>query len=106
MATAERSPTPGTPAQDAELRATVEALAGIERRSNSPGERDAAEWIAKRLERAGCVARIEEERSYDSYARPLAGLSVLGAAAGLLTLTRRARAAASLAAAAVAAAMA
>ncbi|HVS29712.1 MAG TPA: M28 family peptidase [Solirubrobacteraceae bacterium] len=75
----------------AELRATIEALASIERRSASEGERIAAEWIAARLSELGCATRIEQEQAYDSYARPLAVLSGLGAAAGALSLTRRGR---------------
>lgn len=106
MAAEPPASTTETTPQEADLRATVEALAAVDRAPNSPGEREAAEWIAARLERAGCTARIEEERSYESYARPLAGLSALGAAAGLIALTRRGRAAAAVGAAAIAAAMA
>src|SRR5204863_431606 len=52
------------PAEEEEetlLREVVETLAPMERRAGSPAERDAAYWIAGRLERAGCAARVEEE---------------------------------------------
>jgi len=106
MAARQSAPSPGTRPPEAALRDTVEALVAIDRPPNSPGEREAAEWIAARLQRAECSASIEEETSYESYARPLAGLSALGAAAGLIALGRRGRAAAAVAAGAVAAAMA
>jgi Peptidase family M28 len=106
MAATQPAPSPGAHQPQAGLRETVEALVAIERPPNSPGEREAAEWIAARLERAGCSARIEEERSYESYARPLAGLSALGAAAGMAALGRRGRSAAAVLAGAIAAAMA
>ncbi|HKG16984.1 MAG TPA: M28 family peptidase [Solirubrobacteraceae bacterium] len=106
MAAAQPAPSPVTRPPEDGLRETVEALVAIERASNSPGEREAAEWIASRLERAGASATIEEESAYESYARPLAGLSVLGAAAGLVALSRRGRVAAGVAAAAIAGAMA
>jgi Zn-dependent M28 family amino/carboxypeptidase len=106
MAATQSAPSPGKRPPEAGLRETVETLVAIERPPNSPGEREAAEWIAARLERAGCTASIEEERSYESYARPLAGLSALGATAGLVALGRRGRAAAAVVGAGIAAAMA
>jgi hypothetical protein len=65
------------------LRETIETLAVIERPPNSEGERLAAEWIAARLGELGCNARIEEERSFSSYAKPMAAMSALGVAAGI-----------------------
>jgi Zn-dependent M28 family amino/carboxypeptidase len=106
MAATQPAPSPATRPPHVGLRETVEALVAIERRPTSPGEREAAGWIASRLQRAGCRTRIEEERSYASYARPLAGLSALGAAAGVLALGRRGRAAAAAMGAAIAVAMA
>jgi hypothetical protein len=90
------APTPASYAADA-LRATVEALAVIERLPCSPGEHEAARWLQQRLTEAGADARIEQEHAFDSFARPLAALCGLGAAAGLLA-PRRPRLAAVLAA--------
>jgi Peptidase family M28 len=67
----------------------VEALARLERSSCSAGEREAAEWIAARLERAGCEVELEEERAHGLYMPTLAGLGVAGMAAALLTLAGR-----------------
>lgn len=73
------------------LRTTIETLAAIERGATSPGERQAAEWIAGRLGDVGCEVRIEEERASPSWAPVLAGLSAMGVAAGALALARRGR---------------
>jgi hypothetical protein len=69
--------------RDAVLRETVETLAPIERPPCSKGERVAANWIAERLRRAGCETRVEEERAYSSFARPVAAMTAIGLAAGL-----------------------
>ncbi|MGZ5332995.1 MAG: M28 family metallopeptidase [Solirubrobacterales bacterium] len=69
--------------RDAVLRETVETLAPIERPPCSRGERIAAHWIAERLRRAGCEARVEEERAYASWPRPVAALTAVGLTAGL-----------------------
>jgi Peptidase family M28 len=71
------------------LRATVEALAAIERGSTSEGERDAAEWIADRLGELGCEASVEEERAFPAWAPTLAAVSAVGAVAGLAGMARR-----------------
>jgi Peptidase family M28 len=76
------------PADQQQLRETIEALAPIERRPTSPGEREAAEWIAERLRALGCEAQIEEERAYSNYARPMAAMMGMGAAAGMAALGR------------------
>ena len=73
------------------LRATVETLAEIERGPTSEGEREAAEWIAARLEELGADVAIDEERAFDAWAPTLAKLSALSATAGLSTLARRGR---------------
>jgi hypothetical protein len=91
----------------AALRATVEALAAIERRSTSEGEREAAEWIADRMRELGCDAAVEEERAFAAWAPTLAAVSAAGAVAGLAGVVRRrgsrlAAAVAGLAAAAIA----
>ncbi|MDX6615016.1 MAG: hypothetical protein QOD60_107, partial [Solirubrobacterales bacterium] len=71
------------------LRDTIETLAAIERPSNSEGERQAAEWIAAKLADLGADARVEEELSFSSFARPMAALSALGVAAGLAAAKRK-----------------
>lgn len=94
---ATRRPTP---------RETVETLAAIERPSASEGERVAAEWIAERLKELGCEVSVDEERAFDSFARPLAALSAAGALGGIAGLTRRGRIAGAVVAAAAAAGLA
>jgi acetylornithine deacetylase/succinyl-diaminopimelate desuccinylase-like protein len=69
---------------------TVTTLAAVERPSASPGERQAAEWIARRLGELGAEARIEQERAHGGYWWPLALPNVLAALAGL-NLRRRPR---------------
>jgi hypothetical protein len=88
------------------LDATVGALAAIDRAPCSPGEREAAEWIARRREELGCRVAIDEERSYDNFARPIGRLAALGAASGLLAQTRLGRRAGALGGAIAAAAIA
>ena len=89
------------------LRATVEALAAIpDRGPCSEGERQAAEWIAERLGALGLEARVEEERAFDNYAKPMAALAGIAAAGGALALTRRGRLAGALLGTGVAAAIA
>ena len=77
------APSP-TSADPAGLEAAVHHLASIERPSASPGEREAAEWIAARLRRLGAEARIEEERAHGGYWWPLGLLAGIGAIAGVL----------------------
>src|SRR2546423_4249302 len=72
------------PPDRAELEASVRRLAAMERGSTSPGEREAAEWIAARLRELGADARVEEEPAHGTYWWPavaLNGLGVLGALA-------------------------
>lgn len=87
------------------LHEVVETLARLDRRAGSSDERDAAVWIAERLERAGAPARVQEELFLDGYAWLLAPLVVTSALAGGLLLAGRGRrlatAAAALAAAAI-----
>ncbi len=66
------------------LRATVEVLAAIDRPSASPGEAQAAEWIAEHLAALGCRVQVDEELAYTGYARSLAGQTAVGAAGALL----------------------
>jgi hypothetical protein len=83
-----------------ELRADVEHLAAIERGSASPGEREAAEWIAGRFRSAGLETRVDEERVHPTYWWPIGLLNAVALAGAL---TRRRGVGRALAAAAVAA---
>ena len=89
------------------LREVVEALAPLERRAGSPGEEQAARWLASRLEHAGCRnPEVQEEPFRDGYARVIGALAAAGAITGLAALGRRTRKPAAAAAAAVTAAIA
>ena len=90
----------------ATLTEVVETLAPLERRAGSQAERQAAEWIAERIDRAGAPSRIEEEQFDDGYARELLPLGVAGFVAGTLAIRRRRRALATVLGAAAAAAIA
>ena len=92
---------------EATLREVIEALAPLERRAGSDGERRAAEWIAQRLRAAGCDAAVEEEQFRDGYARVMSSLSITSGLAGVAALaSRRARPLAGAVAGAVVAAIA
>jgi hypothetical protein len=94
-------------AEEDTLREVIETLAPIERRAGSDGERHAAEWIAARLLRAGCEARVEDVDFLDGYARVIGSLAGAGVLAGLTALAApRVRRLAAAAAAAVTAAIA
>ena len=84
------------------LAATIAALAPIERKPCSPGEREAAEWIAARLRELGCRVAVEDEQAFAEYAPTLAGLSALGLMAVALALAGARRSAAALGVAATA----
>jgi hypothetical protein len=86
----------------ADLREVIETLAAIERPSASEGEARAAGWIAERLRSLGCDVAVDEEPAYGHFWRPLLALSGLGAAAGMLAVRGRRRAAVALAAVAAA----
>jgi hypothetical protein len=93
--------TSGAPGE-ATLREVIEALAPLQRRAGSEGERQAAHWIADRLRAAGCQAEVQEEQFLDGYARLLGSLSAASGVAGLTALASpRARRLAGAAAAAL-----
>ena len=71
------------------LRETVETLAEIERPACSPGEREAAEWIASRLGELSDDARVEEESAYPGFAGAMAALGVVGLLGGVAALRGR-----------------
>jgi len=90
---------------EATLREVVETLAPIRRAPCSPGEREAATWLAARLEQAGCRdVRLEDETARDGYLQTAAALGLLAAAGATLALRGR-RATGALAALAAGAAL-
>ncbi len=76
---------------EATLREVIEALAPIERLAGSEGEREAAEWLAKRFLDVGLDARVEPEEFRDGFAGTLAGVTAAASASGLAALSRRGR---------------
>jgi acetylornithine deacetylase/succinyl-diaminopimelate desuccinylase-like protein len=83
---------PAFRANEGTLREVIEQLAPLERRAGSPGEQQAAEWIAERLRQAGCEdAHVETAEFRDGYAKLHAGMHTVGTAAGVLALTKRGR---------------
>ena len=66
------------------LRQAIAHLAAIDRPSASPGEHEAAEWIAAQLAEFGAGVRVEEERAHGGYWFPLGVPNALAGAAGLL----------------------
>jgi glutamate/tyrosine decarboxylase-like PLP-dependent enzyme len=69
-----------------DLAATIAALAPLERPPCSPGEHEAARWIAARLEELGCRVAVDEEEAFAAFAPALAQLTGLGVVAGALAL--------------------
>ena len=68
------------------LREVVERLAPLDRTPCSPGERQAAEWLAQRLGAAGAPALLEDEPSWGTFPPTSTGLGLAGVAAALLVL--------------------
>jgi Peptidase family M28 len=72
------------------LREVVQTLAAIERPPCSPGEREAAEWLHRRLSAvAGVDAALEDEPSWGTFPPTVTGLGLAGMAAAALTLRGR-----------------
>lgn len=72
---------------EATLREVIETLAAIERGPCSPGEREAAEWLAERLRAAGIGdVALEDEPSWGTFPPTATGLSAVGAIGAALTL--------------------
>ena len=88
------------------LHEVIAELAPLERGAGSEGEREAAVRLRARLARAGCRARVDEERALDGYARLPGALSALGALAGAAAAGGRARVPAAVVGAGAAAAIA
>jgi hypothetical protein len=98
---------PAQPSGDASLHAVlrevVEALAPIDRTPCSPGEREAAEWLAERLRAVpGVGVALEDEDSWGTFPPTATGLGLTGIAAATLVLRGRRAAGALVAAAAFA----
>jgi hypothetical protein len=72
------------------LREVVETLAAVDRPPCSPGERQAAEWLAGRLRAVGGIeVALEDEPSWGIFAPTVTGLGLLGMVAAALTLRGR-----------------
>jgi Zn-dependent M28 family amino/carboxypeptidase len=97
-------PPPTSP--EATFREVIETLAPLDRRAGSPGERQAAQWLAERLRNAGYDAAVEEEQFLDGYARVIGSLAAASAAAGVAAIGKRWRRLGALGGAAVTAAIA
>jgi Peptidase family M28 len=82
------------------LREVIDTLAAIERPPCSPGERQAAEWLAARLRAiAGVHVELEDEPSWGTFPPTATGLGLLGIVGAVLVLRGRRRPGALLAAA-------
>jgi Peptidase family M28 len=69
------------------LREVVFTLAAMHRPPCSPGEREAAEWLAERLRSAGLEdVSLEEEPSWGTFPPTITTLAAAGALSALLTL--------------------
>jgi hypothetical protein len=79
-----------TPTQEA-LHADVAALAALDRLPCSPGEAQAAAWIAEQLAACGARVVVDEELIHGTYYTPLGILNALGAAGGIAVLAGRRR---------------
>jgi Peptidase family M28 len=72
------------------LREVVETLAALDRAPCSPGERQAAEWLAERLRAVGGVqVALEDEPSWGAFPPTATGLGLLGVLAAALVLRDR-----------------
>jgi hypothetical protein len=75
---------------DGVLREVVETLAPIDRTPCSPGEREAADWLAARLERVpGVDVTLEDESSWGTFPPTATALGVAGLLASALVLRDR-----------------
>ncbi len=75
---------------DGVIREVVETLAPLDRTPCSPGERQAADWLAARLRAlAGVDVALEDEPSWGTFPPTATGLGALGMAGAALTLRGR-----------------
>jgi hypothetical protein len=90
----------GEASLDAVLREVVQTIAPIDRTPCSPGEREAAEWLAARLRAVpGVQVALEDEDSWGAFPPTATGLGLLGTVGAALVLRGRRAAGALLAAA-------
>jgi hypothetical protein len=91
--TGDRHAPPGnghTPSLEHVLREVVETLAPLERTPCSPGERQAAEWLAQRLRAVdGVDVALEDEPSWGIFAPTSAALGLVGLLGAALVLGGR-----------------
>ncbi|MCW3001645.1 MAG: Zn-dependent exopeptidase [Conexibacter sp.] len=80
---------PGTAPSEEALHADVAALAALDRLPCSPGEAEAARWIADRLQASGARVAVDEELVHGTYFTPLGVLNAVGAAGGIAVLLGR-----------------
>jgi Peptidase family M28 len=81
---------PTDPQMDGVLHEVVETLAALDRTPCSPGERQAAEWLAGRLRAIdGVHVALEDEPSWGSFPPTATGLGLLGALGAALVLSGR-----------------
>lgn len=72
------------------LREVVETLAPIDKTPCSPGERQAAEWIAERFRAAGCArVDMEDEPSWGPFPKTVVGIGALSVLGWLMILRGR-----------------
>jgi Peptidase family M28 len=72
------------------LREVVETLAAIDRTPCSPGERQAAKWLAARLDSvAGVEVQLEDEPSWGTFPPTATGLGLLGMLGAVSVLSGR-----------------
>jgi peptidase M28-like protein len=75
------------PTLEGTLREVVETLAPIDRTPCSPGEREAANWLAARMERIpGVDVTLEDESSWGTFPPTTIGLGLAGLTAAALVL--------------------
>jgi Peptidase family M28 len=60
------------------LQDVIENLATLDRTPCSPGEREAAEWIAARLKEEGCEVVVDTEPSWGPFPPTVVGIGALG----------------------------
>jgi acetylornithine deacetylase/succinyl-diaminopimelate desuccinylase-like protein len=81
--------TPTAGGEHEHWRQAIHELAARRRPSASDGEREAAEWIAQRLEELGCRVTVEKESAHGGYWWPIVLANAMALAAGAIALRRR-----------------
>jgi hypothetical protein len=90
VSAAQRARPPTDLSLEAILREVVQALAPIDRTPCSPGEREAAQWLARRLRAVpGVQVALEDEDSWGTFPPTATGLGLLGSMGAALVLGGR-----------------